>query len=274
MNIIMGLQEINFFNQAPSIIECDQFYNVSQKSGKDEASLMQAEMTTNSRKDEDSLVQDEMTNCDITSPVITQVHNVSGFMENIQQNNCSTPQPSGCSKPVSNLVKNIKAELPNVQVFVTSPSSIPESQMSQSVHILTRSNPEQRRTDVIRDGFTYKRTPTNKKFPPFLGSNQQVAVYNCVGRLVCLNPDCDVFKRWTYCNSVPNQKDTPARCRFCSTGSEDGQKLVENGCSGKKWVITSPDSQQVISYYDQEHSCGKADFVVSEEVLNQEACVF
>ena len=181
--------------------------------------------------------------------------------------NCSTPQPSGS---VSDLVKNIKAELPMVQVFVTSPSTIPESQMSNSVHILTRSNPEQRRTDVIRDGFTYKWTATKKKFPPFLGSNQQVAVYNCVGRLICLNPDCDVFKRWTYCNSVPNQKDTPATCRFCSTGSGDsGLKLVENLCSGKKWVITSPDSKHVISYYLQEHSCGKADFVVSEEVLNQ-----
>ena len=152
------------------------------------------------------------------------------------------------------------------KIKATSISKISSDDMSDTFHIIEKSE-DIRAFDACKDGFEYKRGSTRKIFPS-LFPNQQVHKYECYGRLKCVNHLCPIFQRLSKLSYAVNKANASKVCSHCL------KNLVEDCCSGKKFIIHSQSSRFAVVYYSMSHSCGNQDWVLDPKVIEQLTALF
>ena len=138
--------------------------------------------------------------------------------------------------------------------------------MNDTFHIIEKSTGV-RAFDACKDGFEYKRGKTRKVFPK-LFLNQQVHKYECYGRLKCVNHECPIFKRLSALSYTTNKNNASENCAHCS------RHLVEDKCSGNKFIIHSSASAFAVVYYSVIYSCGNQDWVLDPNIIQQLTSLF
>ena len=151
-------------------------------------------------------------------------------------------------------------------IKITAISKIKADEMSDTFHIIQKSQ-DLRAFDACKDGFEYKRGKTRKMFPN-LFPNQQVHKYECYGRLKCVNHECPIFRRLSTLSYASNKANTSKKCSHCSNN------LVEDHCSGSKFIMHSHASTFAVVYYSVSHSCGNQDWVIDPAVIEQLTALF
>ena len=118
--------------------------------------------------------------------------------------------------------------------------------------------------DLTKDGYTYKRSTSNKKFGDsvFKRGKQTNYVYSCVGRKSCVNDKCTIFQRFNEIHSVI-QSAVSNICFHCD------EPLVPIECPGKKYVMSSSASKFVCLYYEAEHSCGEPGQCIDSSLIDE-----
>ena len=151
-------------------------------------------------------------------------------------------------------------------IKLTTISKINSDEMNDTFHIIEK-NTGVRAFDACKDGFEYKRGKTRKVFPK-LFQNQQVHKYECHGRLKCVNNECPIFKRLSALSYTTNKNNVSENCAHCSS------HLVEDKCSGTKFIIHSSASPFAVVYYSVSHSCGNQDWVLDPNIIQQLTSLF
>ena len=183
----------------------------------------------------------------------TEMENVKSSMELEERLKSSFQDPSfSCFKSSS--------------INLTAISKITTNDMNDSFHILEK-NESVRAFDACKDGFEYKRGKTKRKFPK-LFLNQQIHRYECYGRLKCVNGECPIFRRLSTLSYTSNKTNADKTCSHCSSG------LVEDRCSGTKFILHSHHSKFVVVYYSLGHTCGSQDWVIDPNVIEQLTSLF
>ena len=117
---------------------------------------------------------------------------------------------------VTDELENIKTVLqnryPDFSLKVTERNKIKENDMRKTIHIIKKKNKLERPFDSTKDGQHYINNKTNKKFPKIFKCDQKVSVHQCVGKLKCLNADCEIFLKDSVLNSRPFSKKQTKYC--------------------------------------------------------------
>jgi hypothetical protein len=161
---------------------------------------------------------------------------------------------------------NKKFDFQNSKILVTQRAKIQSVNMNDTFHIIEK-NDGNRAFDAGKDGFEYKRATSSKSFPQIF-KNQQVNRYECLGRRKCVNSNCPIVKRISTLSYVINKPDANQFCPHCS------HQLVEDKCSGQKFIIHEKSTRFIVVYYSLGHSCGDQDWVLDPRVIEDLTALF
>ena len=163
-------------------------------------------------------------------------------------------------------MENKKYDFQNSPILVTQRAKIQRDNMNDSFHIIEKESGD-RAFDAAKDGFEYRRATSSKSFPKIF-QNQQVNRYECLGRRKCVNGNCPIVKRISTLSYVINKPDANQLCPHCS------HQLVEDKCSGQRFIIHGKSSEFIVIYYSTSHSCGDQDWVLDPRVIEDLTALF
>ena len=115
---------------------------------------------------------------------------------------------------LKSIISILSTKSPSSNIFQTRINDVADDRMVDTFHVIKMAESNKRPFDVCKDGFIYKRESSKKIFPPIF-KTQNVVYYSCQGLLICVNPDCPIFKRISHLNNIPMKPKANKKCLHC-----------------------------------------------------------